>query len=205
VLRLERRPDIRRRASRARRVALTLDPSSWLAKERDLPAAFSRLLTAETIALRARQSVSVPNSPAIPRIALCAILQTIALPTELPRREPHFIRKPVCDSNVCASNGLDHYVSELGPRADRARSVLRPAHERCREGLRPLPRLMRLEHSASGHHSRLRSSPTGKVPVRFVEERLPQILYRVVRLFRQAMERVLRNESVPRPPKQRWP
>src|SRR6266545_3660517 len=32
------------------------------------------------------------------------VLQTIALPTELPRREPQFTQKLASESNVCASN-----------------------------------------------------------------------------------------------------
>ncbi len=52
----------------------------------------SRLLTAETIALRHEISVSVASSGAISQVAPCAILQTSVLPTELPRREPHFTR-----------------------------------------------------------------------------------------------------------------
>lgn len=48
-------------------------------EECDLPAAFiPRLLTAYTIALRAQESVSVASFRAIPRIAACAILQTIS-------------------------------------------------------------------------------------------------------------------------------
>jgi hypothetical protein len=48
----------------------------------------SRLLIAETMVLRGEISVSVASSGAISRIAILAILQTIALPTELPRRTP---------------------------------------------------------------------------------------------------------------------
>ena len=82
---------------------------AWF-EDRDLPAALSRLLTAETIALRARKSVSVASSRAIPRTAVSAILQTIALPTELPRRVPERFQqwspRPLLSGLV--SNGGDH-------------------------------------------------------------------------------------------------
>src|SRR6266545_5576832 len=48
--------------------------------------------------------VSAASSRTISRIALLAILQTIALPTELPRREPHFTRKLASESNVRVSS-----------------------------------------------------------------------------------------------------
>ena len=48
----------------------------------------------------------------ISRIGVYAILQTIALPTELPRRDLHFTGKLESKSNGCTSNGLDHHVEE---------------------------------------------------------------------------------------------
>jgi len=54
--------------------------------------------------------VSVASFGAISQMVVVAILQTIALPTELPRRDPHFTRKLTRESNVCASNGLEDYV-----------------------------------------------------------------------------------------------
>jgi hypothetical protein len=58
----------------------------------DLPAALKLLLT-YTMVFWIEFRVSVASSRAISSIALLAILQTIALPTELPRREPHFTQK----------------------------------------------------------------------------------------------------------------
>ena len=73
----------------------------------------SRLLVTYTMVLQIEFRVSAASSRTISRIAVLAILQTIALPTELPRREPHFTRKLARGSNVCATNGLDHYVTQL--------------------------------------------------------------------------------------------
>ena len=42
-----------------------------------------------------------------------AILQTIALPTELPRRDLHFTRKLGSESNMCASNGVANHLRQL--------------------------------------------------------------------------------------------
>src|SRR6266516_2673358 len=55
-------------------------------------------------------SVSVATSGAIPRIAVLAILQTIALPTELPRREPHFTGDSVGESNGVTRHGVAKHV-----------------------------------------------------------------------------------------------
>src|SRR6266849_7992100 len=73
--------------------------------------------------------VSIASSRTISRIAVLAILQTIALPTELPRRDPHFSRKFASRSNVCATNGLGNHVDETamvlrGPSTSRARPLL---------------------------------------------------------------------------------
>jgi hypothetical protein len=85
----------------------------------------SRLFAAETIALRGQTSVSVASFRAISRIALIAILQTIALPTELPRRGPHFTRKLAGEPNGLRGNGLSNHVVLLRncPRS-RARRAL---------------------------------------------------------------------------------
>src|SRR5438876_8310746 len=55
-------------------------------------------------------SLSAASFRAISQIASLAILQTIALPTELPRRDAHFTRKLVCQCTPKVSNGLEHYV-----------------------------------------------------------------------------------------------
>ena len=60
-----------------------------------------RLLTAYTMVFWIEFRVSVASSRAISRIAALAILQTIALPTELPR--PSQI-------SATQSNGLEHHV-----------------------------------------------------------------------------------------------
>src|SRR6266508_6480130 len=61
------------------------------------------------------------------------VLQTIALPTELPRRSPHFTRKLARESNVRATNGLGNHVapgtqwstpsSTIGPKPLRSMDV----------------------------------------------------------------------------------
>src|SRR5437867_6452038 len=73
----------------------------------------SRLLTAQTMVFWVEIWVSVANSSAISRIAVLAILQTIALPTELPRREPHSIGDSRRGSRAKWPHGLDHYVTQL--------------------------------------------------------------------------------------------
>src|SRR5258706_3778637 len=56
--------------------------------------------------LRVEFRVSVASSRAISQIVVFVILQTIALPTELPRRSPHFTRKLASEPNVWATNGV---------------------------------------------------------------------------------------------------
>src|SRR5437773_9674779 len=70
----------------------------------------SRLLTAQTMVFWVEIWVSVASSLAISRIAVLAILQTIALPTELPRREAHFTRNSECPTRPKWSNGLEDYL-----------------------------------------------------------------------------------------------
>ena len=54
-------------------------------------------------------TVSAASSRAISRIVVLAILQTIALPTELPRREPHFRRSGRWSR---ANNGVAHHLRD---------------------------------------------------------------------------------------------
>ena len=77
-----------------------------------LPAALTRLLTAYTMVLWIEFQVSAASSRAISQIAVFAILQTIALPTELPRRDPHFTRKLVRESKPRASNGVANHLRD---------------------------------------------------------------------------------------------
>ena len=68
-----------------------------------------RLLTAYTMVFWIEFRVSVASSRAISRIAALAILQ-IALPTELPRRDPHFTQKLASQISANQSNGLEHHL-----------------------------------------------------------------------------------------------
>jgi len=59
--------------------------------------------------LRLEISVSVVSSRAISQIVVLAIFQTIALPTELPRREPHSVGDARRRSRAKYRNGLEDY------------------------------------------------------------------------------------------------
>src|SRR5207249_753204 len=87
----------------------------------------AKLLSAETIALRGRIRVSAPSSRAISTITLRAILQTIALPTELPRRDLDSIRYFHERSSGLARHGVGNHVRRRrnGLRAPSTRA-LRP-------------------------------------------------------------------------------
>ena len=66
------------------------------------------------------------------------VLQTIALPTELPRRDHHFSRKVASESNVCSRNGLDHHVDETAI-VSAIRARVRRDHCSPRVGVTPKP------------------------------------------------------------------
>src|SRR5437867_6885652 len=77
---------------------------------------------------RARKSVSASSCRAISRIASLAILQTIALPTERPRREAHFTWKLATQAFRKESNGLDHHAKHF---AQWLRDQARSARNHC--------------------------------------------------------------------------
>ncbi len=87
-----------------------------------LPAAFQRLLIAYTMVFRVEFRVSVASLRAISQIAVLAILQTIALPTELPRREPHFTRKSKSRTTSRESDRVGNHV-HLGAQRSRPLSM----------------------------------------------------------------------------------
>src|SRR5712691_857573 len=76
-------------------------------RRRGLPAALSRLLNAYTMVFWVEFRVLVADFRANSQIASLAILQTIALPTELPRRDAHSIGDSWLRSRIEQSNGLE--------------------------------------------------------------------------------------------------
>src|SRR5437879_2323576 len=105
---------------------------------------------------RARNSVSASSCRAISRIASLAILQTIALPTELPRRCLHFTRKlarestsarqmvrPLCGAAhaiVCAPTHDHAETIGVDGRHKAPRQWLLPDHGACEEPMNAVPR-----------------------------------------------------------------
>src|ERR1700687_1127050 len=84
--------------------------------------------------------VSAASSRAIPQIVVLAILQTIALPTELPRRSPYFTRKLASEPNIRTANGVGNQDPGQGTRLG---AFMRPpvktiGRRRSRSGPKPL-------------------------------------------------------------------
>ena len=107
--------DTHRHNPEARRVVTPLRDAKHVATKRDggtcvLPAAF-RLLTAETIALRGQTQYRSRVSEQFRESRCARFFRHIALPTELPRRDPHFTRKLGYEWNVCSSDGVANHCA----------------------------------------------------------------------------------------------